>query len=167
MPPLLISTLLSLLLLVGSCSSQSTELNGSKQGTDANSSWSVDLNTSGGFAGSGRGNLSVNHQGRFECSHAERQEIKKGASGTLKPIQLKPIADAVAQLAPDGWSKPGLNVSAADAFGYKLEFRNGRDNAQVFTVQWYDNTADQLPDDLKKLSDVLLQTMSNSCGGTR
>jgi len=90
--------------------------------------------------------------------------LKKAASGTLKPGQLKPISDAVTQLDPNGWNKPGLNVSAADAFGYKLEFHRGKD--QAFNVQWYDNTADQLPDDLKKLSDVLLKRMSGSCDGT-
>jgi|SRR5215831_13519649 hypothetical protein len=163
MPTLLISTLAFLLLLVGSCSSQPSELNHSSAPGDAKTSWSLDLKTSGGFAGVGRGNLTVNHEGRFECSHADRQEIKKGASGTLKPGQLKPISDAVAQLDPKGWSKPGLNISAADAFGYKLEFHNGTDNNQV---QWYDNTSDQLPNDLKKLSDVLLQTIKSSCGGT-
>ena len=156
MSPLIISTLTLVLLVVGSCSSQPPDVKPS--------SWSLDLKTSGGFVGVGRGNLTVNHEGRFECSHADRQEIKKGPAGTFKPGQLKPISDAVAQLDPKGWSKPGLNVSAADAFGYKLEFHNGMDNNQVFAVQWYDNTADQLPDDLKKLSDVLLQAMKTSCG---
>src|SRR5215831_2190572 len=154
MSPLIISTLTFVLLVVGSCSSQPP---------DSKPLWSLDLKTSGGFAGVGRGSLSVNHEGRFECSHLDRQEVKKGASGTLKPGQLKLISDAVAQLDPKGWSKPGLNVAAADAFGYKLEFHNGTDNNQV---QWYDNTSDQLPNDLKKLSDVLLQTIKSSCGGT-
>ena len=158
MSHLIISTLTFVLLIVGSCSSQPP---------DPNPVWSLDLKTSGGFAGVGRGNFSVNHEGRFECSYLERQELKKGATGTLKPAQLKPISDVVAQLDPTGWSKPGLNVSAADAFGYKLEFRNGtvKEKERVFAVQWYDNTADQLPDDLKKLSDALLQTMKTSCGG--
>jgi len=156
MSPLIISTLTFVLLLVGSCSSQPT---------DPKPEWSLDLKTSGGFAGVGRGNLSVNHEGRFECSYLERQEVKKGTSGTLKPVQLKLISDAVAQLDPNGWTKPGLNVAAADAFGYKLEFRHGTDKNPVFAAEWYDNTAEQLPDDLKKMSDVLLETMKTSCGG--
>jgi hypothetical protein len=166
MPPLLISTLIFLLLLVGSCSSQPSEPKPASQPRDAKTSWSLDLKTSGGFVGVGRGNLSVSHEGRFECSPADRQQVKKGVSGTLNPSQLKPISDAVAQLNPKGWNKPGLNVSAADAFGYKLEYRPGAESSEVFTVQWYDNTTDQLPDDLKKLSDVLLRTMGTSCGGT-
>src|SRR5215471_15200694 len=134
MPAFLISTLAFVLLLAGSCTSQPAE---------QKTSWSLDLTTSGGFIGIGRGNLSVNHEGKFECSHADRQEVRKGASGTLKPGQLKPISDAVAQVDPKGWNKPGLNVAAADAFGYRLEFRSGPDKKEVVTIQWYDNTADQ------------------------
>lgn len=152
MSSLIISTLTFALLVVGSCSSQPP---------GPNPSWVLDLKTFGGLAGVGRGNITVNHEGRFDCSYLDRQELKKGPSGTLKPGQLKSISDAVAGLAPNGWNKPGLNFAAPDAFGYKLEFRNGTDKAQV--VQWADNTADQLPDDLKKLSDTLLQTMNTSC----
>jgi hypothetical protein len=79
MPSLLISTLVFLLLLVGSCSSQPSELSHSSQPRDTKTSWSLDLKTSGGFVGVGRGNLSVNHEGRFECSHADRQQVKKKA----------------------------------------------------------------------------------------
>ena len=50
--------------------------------------------------------------------------------------------------------------------GYKLELQTGSDPKQVLTVQWYDNTKDLLPADLKMLCDVLLQTMNTSCGGT-
>ena len=86
--------------------------------------------------------------------------------GGLHSTEFKPISDAIAQLNPKEWNKPGLNVAAPDAFGYKLDLKTGTDNKQVFTVQWYDNTKDQLPADLKKLSDALLQTISTSRGGT-
>jgi len=92
--------------------------------------------------------------------------VRKGVGGSLESIRFKPISDAVAQLNPKEWNKPGLNVAAPDAFGYKLELKTGPNNKEVFTVQWYDNTSDQLPSDLKKLSEVLLQTMNRSCGGT-
>jgi hypothetical protein len=57
--------------------------------------------------------------------------------------------------------EPDLNVAAPDAFGYKLELRMGTEESN--TVQWYDNTRDQLPPDLKRLSDVLMQTMRTAC----
>ncbi len=88
-----------------------------------------------------------------------------GVTGTLYPRQLQPISEAVAKLDPKGWNKPSLNVAAADAFGYKLEFTTGKDNPQLFSAQWYDNTADQLPDDLKRLDTVLEDIMKKGCVG--
>ena len=155
----LISCLTILLLLAGSCSQQSPAQPKTIQGP-----WSLELTTSGGFVGRGRGNLAVSG-GKFACSQTNQQN-SKGNEGVLNARQQQPIIDALAQVDPNGWNKPGLAVAAPDAFGYKLELRTGPNLKEVFTVQWYDNTMDQLPPDLKKLSEVLLQTMNTSCGGT-
>jgi hypothetical protein len=157
LPGLLVSILMFVPLLVGSCSSQPTA---------PPKTWSITLTTSGGFSGIGRGNISIGSDNKFECSRTTPQKVRKSAEGVLHSTQFKPISDAVAQLDPNGWDKPGLSVAAADAYGYKLEYRAGTGSDKVFTVQWYDNTADQLPDDLKKLSDVLRQTLTTSCGET-
>ena len=156
----LVTCLTILLLIAGSCSQQSPSAPKTIQAP-----WSLQLRTSGGFAGRGRGNISVNSEGKFNCSQRTPQEVRKGVVGGLHSTVFKPISDAVAQLDPKEWNKPGLNVAAPDAFSYKLELSTGTDNKEIFTVQWYDNTMDQLPPDLKKLSEVLLQTMNTSCGG--
>ncbi|MFN2576127.1 MAG: hypothetical protein ABR607_00385 [Pyrinomonadaceae bacterium] len=114
----------------------------------------------------GRGNMAVDSEGKYNCLQTDRQDVRKSVVGSLHPIQFQPISGAVAQANPREWNKPGLNVAAPDAFLYKLELRTGTDHKEIFTVQWYDNTRGQLPPDLKKLSDVLLQTMKTSCGGT-
>jgi len=158
MPGFLVTCLTVLLLISGSCSKQSAAPN------TVRPPWSLQLTTSGGFAGRGRGNLSVNSDAKFDCSQTTPQEVRKGVAGGLHSTVFKPISDAVAQLDPKEWNKPGLNVAAPDAFSYKLELKTGTDN-KVFTVRWYDNTLDQLPADLKKLSEVLLHTMDTSCGG--
>ena len=161
MPGFLVICLTVLLLFAGSCSKQPPVASKTFNGP-----WSLQLTTSGGFAGLGRGNLLVNSEGKFSCSQRTPREVRKGVVGDLHSTDFKPISDAVEQLNPREWTKPGLNVAAPDAFGYKLELRTAPDHKEVFTVQWYDNTKDQLPADLKKLSDVLLQTMNTSCGGT-
>ena len=161
MPGFLVTCLTLLLLLAGSCSKQSPAVPKTVQPP-----WSLQLTTSGGFAGRGRGNISITSEGKFNCSQTNREDVRKGVVGGLHSTEFKPISDAVAQLDPKEWNKPGLNVAAPDAFGYKLELKTGTDNKEIFTVQWYDNTRDQLPADLKKLSEVLLQTMNTSCGGT-
>lgn len=155
----LISCLTFGLLFAGSCFGPKTTNNAA----DPKAPWSLRLNTSGGFAGGGRGNFAVDSDGKFSCEEMNRQEVRKGVSGTLQRAQLQPLSEAVAQAKPDGWNKPGLNVAAADAFGYKLELRTGANNPPPFTVQWYDNTADQLPTDLKELSNKVLQTMDRVC----
>ena len=159
MPGFLVTCLTVLLLIAGSCSKQSPAAPKGVQPP-----WSLQLTTSGGFAGRGRGNISVS-EGKFGCSQTSQQN-GKGVEGTLNARQQQPIIDALAEVDPRHWNKPGLDVAAPDAFGYKLELKTGTYNKEVFTVQWYDNTRDQLPADLKKLSEVLLQTMQTSCGGT-
>src|SRR6185437_8376743 len=96
--------------------------------------WSLDLKTSGGFIGVGKGNIAVDNDGKCVYSDTNRDQVKNSVTGTLYPRQLQPISEAVAQLDPKGWNKPGLNVAAPDAFGYKLEFRTGADKQDVTTV---------------------------------
>lgn len=145
----------SLLLFVsGSCGSEPVSQKGP---------WSLKLTTSGGFAGVGTGNLTVDSGGKFAYEEPKSpQQARKGCSGTLRPKQLDPISEAVTDSNPKEWNQPDLNGAAPDAFGYKLELRRGA-NAEPITVQWYDNTRDKLPPDLKRLSDVLMQTMKTAC----
>ncbi len=73
------------------------------------------------------------------------------------------MSDAVAKLDRKGWNVAGLNVAAPDAFSYKLEFRTGTDLKELTAVQWYDNTAGLLPQDLKRLSAAVEETMKKVC----
>jgi len=140
-----------LLILAGACGSQTSKPKGP---------WWIALSTSGGFAGIGRGNLTVDSKGKYSYYEPSSQNTRKGCDSKFTNRQLQPISDAVTNSHPKEWDKPGLNVAAADAFGYKLELKTA---GQTLTVQWYDNTRDQLPDDLKRLSDLLLQTMQTAC----
>lgn len=157
----LISIAMFLLLLAGSCSSAPVQ----NSSSGPKGPWSIDYKTSGGFVGAGKGNIAIDSEGKCHYSMNNRDQAKSAVTGTLYPRQLKPIVEAVAQLDPKGWNKPGLNVAAPDAFGYKLEFSAGTDSKDVHTVQWYDNTIDQLPEDVKRLSVLLEQAMKTPCGG--
>jgi len=147
-----IGLFLGLLLLSGSCGPEPVRQKGP---------WSLKLTTSGGFAGIGTGNLSVDSDGNtaYEAPVPPNQ-VRKGCQGKLYKEKFDPINDAVERVNPKGWSQPELNVAAPDAFGYKLELHRGSD---ITTVQWYDNTRDKLPEDLKRLSDVLLQQLRAGC----
>jgi len=145
----------ALLTLAGSCGSKS---NAQK------APWSVQLTTSGGFAGVGTGNISVDSNGMFKYQPPGRPlPEKKGCEGKLTRPRFLPISEAVANSKPDGWNVEGIKVAAPDAFGYKLEFTS---NGHTTTVEWYDNTTDKLPDDLKQLSMALRETMKTACKQT-
>jgi len=142
-----------LLVLSGSCGVEPVPQKGP---------WSLKLTTSGGFAGVGTGNLSVDSKGRIIYeSPSSPDRTRKGCNGTLYKERFDPINDAVSRANPKEWNDPGLNVAAPDAFGYKLELRLGSESST--TAQWYDNTKDKLPDDLRRLSEVLLEQMKREC----
>lgn len=154
MSHLTISFLSLLLVLAGSCGIEPVSQNGP---------WSLKLTTSGGFAGVGTGNLTVDSDGKFTYeSPVTPNQIRNDCKGTLSKERLDPIKDAVARSRPEEWNLPGLNVAAPDAFGYKLELRIAA-KPDPTIVQWYDNTQDKLPEDLKRLSDLLLQQMKSGC----
>lgn len=153
MSPFAIIFLMLLLVLSGSCGIEPVTQKGP---------WSLKLTTSGGFAGVGTGNLTVDSAGKYKYQEpTSPQGVRKGCESTFRPRQIETLNEAVLQADPKGWNRPDLNVAAPDAFGYKLELRMG--TAEPTTVQWYDNTRDQLPPDLKRLSDVLLETMKTAC----
>ena len=153
MSPFTIIFLTLLLVLSGSCGIEPVTQKGP---------WTLKLTTSGGFAGVGTGNLTVDSKGQITYeSPPTSNRIRKGCSGTLDRERFDPIKDAVARANPKGWNDPVLNVAAPDAFGYKLDLRIGSEPPA--TVQWYDNTTDKLPDDLRRLSEVLLQQMKREC----
>lgn len=123
------------------------------------SSWSVQIKTYGGFAGQGNGNVLITSDGKT------RYEPPRVPGKTARPCEqrlsgedLRAVSDAVGQSKPEGWNLPGLNAAAPDAFGYELELRRGS-KEQVYKVKWYDNTRDQLPDDLKRLSEAVNHAM--------
>ena len=147
-----LSLLILLLILSGSCGIEPVIQKGP---------WTLKLTTSGGFAGVGTGNLTVDSEGKIAYeSPVTPNTLRKGCTGVLSKERFDPINDAVLRSNPKEWNRPDLNVAAPDAFGYKLELRIG---SEPTTVQWYDNTRDKLPDDLRRLSEVLLQQMKSEC----
>ena len=157
MPTFLISISMLVLLLAGSCSNTPAPV--------PKGPWSIDYKTSGGFAGVGKGNIAVDSEGKCAFKHDLPNRTVTGVVGNLYARQLQPLNEAVARLDPKSWNKPGLNVAAPDAFGYKLELRTGPDKKDVATVQWYDNTAGELPADLKRLDVLLEDLIKHQCGG--
>src|SRR3954452_12246554 len=120
MSPFLISISMGLLLLSGSCSTRTPPAS-----PPVGKTWSLDYKTSGGFAGGGKGSVSVESEGKFACSSNNRGQPVNGNSGVLTASQLRAVSEAVSKLDLKEWNIPGLNVAAPDAFGYQLKLHSG------------------------------------------
>ena len=137
------ATLLSVLLLtmlVPACShSQPADI----------SPWSVQIRTSGGFIGIGRGNVLVNSDGKMTyMKPSPSGKTARPCEGKLSSEEVRAISEAVRQSKPDQWRISGPNEGAPDAYGYDLELII---DGKAYKIEWYDNTQDKLPEDLKKL----------------
>ena len=129
------------------------------------SSWSVQIKTSGGFIGIGRGNVLVTSDGKMTYVKAGRPgNSAPPCEAKLSIEEVRTIGDAVRQSKPDQWQIDGPNVGAPDAYGYELELTV---DGKAHKIQWYDNTGDKLPEDLKKLYTVVNSVTSGAvkkCG---
>lgn len=122
------------------------------------SSWSVQLKTSGGFAGVGNGSILITSDGKIQYLPPSRPgKSSRPCEATLPSEELRAVAEAIRLSKPEGWDVAGLNVAAPDAFGYELELHTG--DEKKFNVKWYDNTRERLPPDLKRLSEVVTHVM--------
>ena len=117
------------------------------------SSWSVQIKTSGGFIGIGRGNVLVRSDGKMTyVKAAVPGKTGPPCEGKLSSEEVRAINEAVRQSKPDQWKISGPNVAAPDAYGYELELII---DGKTHKIQWYDNTQDQLPEDVKKLYGIV------------
>ena len=119
------------------------------------SPWSVQIKTSGGIAGRGKGDVLITSDGkiRYEPPRVPGKPARP-CEERLSGEELRAVSEAVGRSQPEGWELSGLNAAAPDAFAYELELRRGGKD-QVYKVKWYDNTRDQLPEDLKRLSEAV------------
>jgi hypothetical protein len=113
--------------------------------------WSVGVSTSGGFAGRGRGSVSVSSDGKLVANPPSRggapQQVR-ACETALDGDDLRRIEAAVARAAPAGWRTRKPDLAAPDAFGYTLTLVRADGQAQA---SWHDNTRDLLPADLAEL----------------
>ena len=156
---MLISSWFTTILLVVTIVSPSCS---NKQSSDSNA-WSIDFKSSGGFAGGGNGNVTVESTGQVTYQKPRPQPAQAACQQTLSKKDLTDLSAVVAQTKPEGWKVDGLNVAAPDALGYDLVLMKGK---QSYNVKWFDNTVGKLPDDLSRLAGVLSklkESQSSKC----
>lgn len=146
--------LISLMLLSPSCSQKGPKI----------TSWSIQLSTSGGFVGIGKGNLKADSEGRLVYEKPVRRNAQPSScEGKLGKDELDSLSAAIAQLKPDGWHRAELDRTAPDAYHYALSLKRGKDE---YKVSWADNTVADLPTDLRDLNarlSALMRKQSQNC----
>jgi hypothetical protein len=115
--------------------------------------WSVTVETSGGFAGFGRGNVTIWSNGRavVELAHRPNAPAER-CTVRLRAADLAAIQRALASLRAEAWDGKTLGTQASDAMSYALELdvQNGRRRTHA-TASWFDSSYDRLPPDLAAL----------------
>ena len=130
--------------------------------------WRLSLSTSGGIAGRGAGNLTVESNGAVVLEQRVRP------ASPLKICRANLSADEMCDLrkllaewrTPDETSGSKPNFPAPDAFTYALEIRSGA-GERLADFEWFDNTYEELPPPNKILIEALSarrETVRRECG---
>ncbi len=142
--PIFIATLLVTTILFPSCSVTTSS---------RSSTWSIQMNTSGGLTGRGNGNVVIDSQGQIVYEKPDfPNKQSPPCKGSLSDDDLRELKTAVDKTKPEGWKIAGLAVAAPDAFGYHLTLRREK---ETYEVEWYDNTSEKLPADIKALYTII------------
>lgn len=114
--------------------------------------WAVQVISSGGFAGKGRGNLTITSQGRLFWNWVEKEcNVKLGDEVMQDLTQAAFSADTTR------WSGT-TDRRCMDCFMYAivLQRRESDGSERTYIAYWDDSTAKKLPDELKKLYETFM-----------
>ncbi len=123
-------------------------------------SWSVEIKISGGMTGRGNGEVLISSDGQIEAAKPALPGSKPlHCSAKLSQQELQALNESVKGSSPAEWQKRRLNAAAPDAYEYSLNLTvlKSGGKRQEYKVKWYDNTRNNLPEDLKPLSDEVLE----------
>ncbi len=118
--------------------------------------WKISLRTSGGIAGLGAGNLTIESSGKVVF------EQRVGADRQIKTCRANLTADETRNLrnmlaewrTPDEKTPTQPNVPVPDAFNYNLEINSGAGD-KLAALECFDNNFETLPKPNKNLIEAL------------
>jgi hypothetical protein len=115
-------------------------------------SWAVQIISRGGFAGTGRGDLTITSQGRLDWNGVENQCNVK-----LREDLLQTLSQTALSANASGWSKSTASL-CADCYvtAIVLQRREGAGMARTYIAYWDDATAGNISENLKKVYDTFM-----------
>jgi hypothetical protein len=126
--------------------------------------WRVELRSSGGITGRGSGGVVVQADGTVELiGGGPLRGPRMEATCTVRvPEKIKPVADALQGLQPDGWRERytprGNPDGCCDQFQWDLAVTRveGGSSPAPLRTSWIGEPAPDLPSDLSRLRTALL-----------
>jgi hypothetical protein len=118
--------------------------------------WSADVLTSGGYSGAGKGSISVDSDGHASCG------------SRLSAARQQELQAAIANAEPEAW-KNGYSLAVesrrTDQFRYVMSLQLTKSDGKIIkrSVSWQDDGFALLPEDLRRLYDVLWSVRTSEC----
>jgi hypothetical protein len=133
----------------------------------------IDLDTTGGFTGRGRGGVTVDSEGRVRA--ARMGGVNRDASqcrAQLAADDLQSLRRAVAGTGPQSWPEtfaPSGDNGCCDRHQWtlRLEQREADDRVRKFVTKWYDGNEGRLPKELASIRDIAVRALTRAladCG---
>lgn len=111
-------------------------------------SWVVQVVTRGGFAGRGRGDVTLKSDGVVSCSPT----VSDPCASTLAPASLEALSKLIASAEPKSWKdKPGGACRDCYVSLLALQRRDAKGRAKSYVVYFDDLTLAQMPEEVRRI----------------
>ena len=117
--------------------------------------WVVQVSTTGGFSGSGTGDIAVSSQGRILCSSPAMHCAKSFTASTLQPLieTIPPRTVTIAGRSTTGMCNDCVSRTIV------ITRRDNRGSVHTYTASWNDLSQGAVPQDVIKLYESVLKVV--------
>jgi hypothetical protein len=136
----------------------------------------IDLDTTGGFTGRGRGGVSLASDGTAVAARGMGSNRSSSTCRTtMTNEEVTTLRDAVTTARREPWPPtfvPSGDNGCCDRMKWtlRLQQRDGDDGIRTFQTIWYDGNEKRLPAELATIRDLAVRVMTRAlraCGGPR
>jgi len=135
--------------------------------------FTIDLDTSGGFSGRGRGGVTIKSDGTVRAARFGTNREAAACQATLTAADLdliqKNVQKAVSQQEGKSWPAtvdPAGDRGCCDRFQYTLRLglqaRAGEKPTRTFETTWHDSSEKFLPPELAAITEVALRALTTA-----
>jgi hypothetical protein len=127
---------------------------GPPQVADTNGSWTIRIQTGGGFTGQGRGSVNLTSEGNLTCL-----QTSMPCAANLAADKLLPLTQLISSFDVSKWEipKPQGPALCSDCYTTTVTLARRQDgNLKVSTLSWNDVTRNRAPAELLRIVEMAL-----------